>query len=74
MTPRDYALLKPRQVAELLAVAPSTLCRWRLDGTGPREVADALVWLSDSVPRYRRTDILEFVGAPMEASDNGARS
>lgn len=41
-----------REVADLLKVSPATLCRHRQAGTGPR-----VVWLTDSCPRYRRSDV-----------------
>ncbi|GHH76297.1 helix-turn-helix transcriptional regulator [Promicromonospora soli] len=45
--------LTTEEVAAWLKVAPSTVCRWRLAGKGPR-----VVWLSPSLPRYRRNDIV----------------
>jgi predicted DNA-binding transcriptional regulator AlpA len=44
--------LTTEEVAAWLKVAPSTVCRWRLAGRGPR-----VTWLSPSLPRYRRTDL-----------------
>jgi predicted DNA-binding transcriptional regulator AlpA len=45
-------LLTTEEVATWLKVAPSTVCRWRLAGKGPR-----VVWLAPSLPRYRRGDL-----------------
>ena len=45
-------LMTTNQVARALRVNPSTLCRWRSVGHGPR-----VVWLSPSCPRYRRSDV-----------------
>jgi predicted DNA-binding transcriptional regulator AlpA len=45
-------LLTSEEVAEWMRVAPSTLCRWRQTGRGPR-----VIWLSPSCPRYRRSDV-----------------
>lgn len=45
-------LLTSREVAVALQVSPSTLCRWRQTGLGPR-----VTWLSPTCPRYRRTDV-----------------
>ena len=45
--------LTTEEVAAWLKVAPSTVCRWRLAGKGPR-----VVWLSPSLPRYRRDDVM----------------
>lgn len=44
------------EVARLLRVDPSTLCRWRASGLGPR-----VTWLSPSIPRYQRVDVLVFL-------------
>jgi len=49
-------MLTSQQVAELLHVAPSTLCRWRATGKGPR-----VYWLGTASPRYREDDILEWL-------------
>ncbi len=40
------------EVAAWLRVAPSTVCRWRMAGKGPR-----VTWLSPSLPRYRRDHV-----------------
>lgn len=45
-------LLTTREVASLLAVAPSTVCRMRQQGSGP-----AVIWVTPSVPRYRLADV-----------------
>jgi predicted DNA-binding transcriptional regulator AlpA len=50
------ALLTTREVAELLRVNRSTLSRWRSLGVGPR-----ITWLSPSIPRYQRSDVLEWL-------------
>ncbi|AXK45860.1 helix-turn-helix transcriptional regulator [Brachybacterium saurashtrense] len=44
------------EVARLLRVDKSTVCRWRLAGTGPR-----VTWLSPSLPRYARRDVEEWL-------------
>lgn len=49
-------LLTPREVAAILRVTPSALCRWRAAGTGPRAV-----WLTPSTPRYRVSDVQRFI-------------
>lgn len=49
---RGDALLTTDEVARWLRVSPSTLCRWRHTGDGPR-----VLWLSKSVPRYRGEDV-----------------
>jgi len=45
-------LLTSAEVARALKVSPSTLCRWRQSGLGPR-----VTWLTPTCPRYRRTDV-----------------
>lgn len=40
------------EVADWIRVSPSTLCRWRQTGHGPR-----VTWLSPTCPRYRRGDV-----------------
>lgn len=52
----ELRLLSPAEVAKILAIAPSTLCRMRQSGTGPR-----CVWVTDHTPRYRESDILDYV-------------
>jgi predicted DNA-binding transcriptional regulator AlpA len=49
-------MLTSAQVAETLGVSPSTLCRWRAQGVGPR-----VYWLGKASPRYREDDILEWL-------------
>ena len=50
------ALLTTSEVAELLRVNRSTLSRWRSLGVGPR-----VTWLSPSIPRYQRSDVVEWL-------------
>jgi len=45
-------LLTSREVAGVLKVSKSTLCRWRQTGLGPR-----VTWLSPTCPRYRSSDV-----------------
>lgn len=45
-------LLTSVEVAQALRVAPSTLCRWRQSGQGPR-----VTWLSPFCPRYQQKDV-----------------
>jgi predicted DNA-binding transcriptional regulator AlpA len=55
--PRDLdALLTTGEVAELLRINRSTLSRWRSSGVGPR-----VTWLSPTVPRYQRADVMEWL-------------
>ena len=49
-------LMTTAQVAEVLQVNRSTLSRWRAAGIGPR-----VVWLSPSMPRYRRADVIDWL-------------
>lgn len=49
-------LLTTAEVAQLLRVNRSTVCRWRSVGAGPR-----VIWLSASIPRYRRSDVLAWL-------------
>lgn len=49
-------MLTSGQVAELLGISNSTLCRWRAQGVGPR-----VYWLGKASPRYRETDVLEWL-------------
>ena len=57
--PADQArlpkMLNSTQVAQVLAVHPSTLSRWRAQGIGPR-----VYWLGKACPRYREDDVLEW--------------
>lgn len=48
--------LTTEEVATWLRVAPSTVCRWRLAGRGPR-----VTWLSPSLPRYRKADVIAWL-------------
>lgn len=49
-------VLTTAEVAALLQVNTSTLCRWRQQGAGPR-----VVWLSRNMPRYQRSDVLAWI-------------
>ena len=49
-------LLTTAEVAELLSVTPSTLCRWRQQGMGPR-----FAWLSPNIPRYQLSDVTAWI-------------
>jgi hypothetical protein len=49
-------LLTSGQLAKALCVAPSTLCRWRAEGKGPR-----VYWLGVASPRYREDDVLTWL-------------
>lgn len=51
------ALMTTAEVALLLRVNRSTLSRWRSLGIGPR-----VVWLSPSMPRYQRADVVAWLG------------
>jgi predicted DNA-binding transcriptional regulator AlpA len=48
--------LTTAEVARLLQVNRSTLSRWRAAGSGPR-----VVWLSPTMPRYRRADVADWL-------------
>lgn len=49
------SLLTSRDVAALLHVSPSTLCRWRDRGTGP-------AWLDlGGIPRYALADVASWI-------------
>lgn len=51
--PQDLpVLLTTNEVAKALKVTPSTLCRWRATGKGPR-----VHWISPDSPRYRTDDV-----------------
>lgn len=56
MTALD-TLMTSAEVAALLRVNRSTLSRWRSTGVGPR-----VTWLSPSMPRYRRSDVVDWLG------------
>ena len=49
-------LLTTAEVADLLHVNASTLCRWRQQGMGPR-----VAWLSPSIPRYQLADVTAWI-------------
>ena len=49
-------MLTSNEVAKALGVCPSTLCRWRAQGIGPR-----VYWLGVASPRYREDDVLEWL-------------
>ena len=51
-------LLTTAEVAALLKVDSSTVCRWRSSGQGPK-----VTWLSPSIPRYQRAHLLEWLQA-----------
>jgi predicted DNA-binding transcriptional regulator AlpA len=55
-TPVLTALMTTAEVAKVLQVNRSTLSRWRAAGIGPR-----VVWLSPSMPRYGRADVVEWL-------------
>jgi predicted DNA-binding transcriptional regulator AlpA len=55
-TRRLPKMLTSTEVARMLCVAPSTLCRWRSEGKGPR-----VYWLGVATPRYREDDVLEWL-------------
>ena len=64
----QHRLLTSKEVADMLSVHVSTLARWRKDGSGPPELQDALVWLSEDIPRYRRQPVLAFVAGYEQAA------
>lgn len=49
-------MLTTKEVARALKVTPSTLCRWRARGIGPR-----VLWLGDASPRYRQCDVVAWL-------------
>jgi predicted DNA-binding transcriptional regulator AlpA len=49
-------MLNTTQVARALGVNPSTLCRWRSQGIGPR-----VYWLGKASPRYREDDVRDWL-------------
>lgn len=49
-------MMTTAEVARVLNVAPSTLCRWRARGVGPR-----VYWLGEALPRYRESDVLAWL-------------
>jgi predicted DNA-binding transcriptional regulator AlpA len=52
----EMQLLTPAQVGKILGVTPSTLCRLRQEGKGPR-----FVWVTDHTPRYREDELLAYI-------------
>jgi len=63
-------LLRTQEVARWLAVSKSTLVRWRQSLEGPQ-----VYWLSDGVPRYRASDVEQWLtgrsAAPPRAPRRG---
>lgn len=51
-------MLTTSEVARALKVTPSTLCRWRARGIGPR-----VYWLGGTSPRYLQSDVLAWLEA-----------
>jgi predicted DNA-binding transcriptional regulator AlpA len=49
-------LLRTHEVAAWLAVSKSTLVRWRQSLEGPQ-----VYWLADGVPRYRASDVEQWL-------------
>lgn len=49
-------MLTSGEVAKALKITPSTLCRWRATGKGPR-----VYWLSPDSPRYRLADVVTWL-------------
>ena len=49
-------LLRTKEVATWLAVSKSTLVRWRQSLEGPQ-----VYWLADGVPRYRASDVEQWL-------------
>lgn len=49
-------MLTTKEVAQALKVTPSTLCRWRARGIGPR-----VFWLGEASPRYRQCDVVAWL-------------
>lgn len=49
-------MLTTNEVAKMLKISNSTLCRWRTVGKGPR-----VYWLSDDAPRYMLADVLAWL-------------
>ncbi len=55
-TTPQMRLLSPTEVAEILGVTTSTLCRLRQQGEGP-----SVVWVTEHTPRYREDQLLAFI-------------
>ena len=49
-------LLSSSEVAKILGVTRSTLCRLRQQNPGPR-----CIWITDHAPRYREDDLLAYI-------------
>ncbi len=49
-------LMTTDEVAELLHVNRSTMCRWRQTGQGPQ-----VTWLSPRMPRYQRRHVVAWL-------------
>jgi predicted site-specific integrase-resolvase len=49
-------LMTTAEVAKALKVDPSTLCRWRAAGSGPR-----VTWLSRGTPRYQSHHVQSWI-------------
>jgi len=49
-------LLRTEEVARWLSVSKSTLVRWRQSLEGPQ-----VFWLADGVPRYRASDVEQWL-------------
>ncbi len=45
-------MLTTAELSRVLQVSPSTLCRWRQTGQGPRAM-----WLTPNCPRYAKEDV-----------------
>ena len=52
----DEPLLTSTEVAKWLGISPSTLCRMRERGDGPK-----VFWITDTTPRYRPADVREWL-------------
>lgn len=57
----NEGLMTTQDLSVLLCVSKSTICRWRTDQKGPREISEALVWLDSGIPRYRTNEVIAFV-------------
>jgi len=61
-------LLRTEEVARWLAVSKSTLVRWRQSLEGPQ-----VFWLADGVPRYRASDVEQWLTGRSTARPHGPR-
>ena len=61
-------LLRTQEVARWLAVSKSTLVRWRQTLEGP-----AVFWLADGVPRYRASDVEQWLAGRSAARPRAPR-